>query len=114
MFRYCSVQVELKDELLTSSVGITIFAQSPTVTPTFSPSEQPTPLQYCPDTYDPLFTGYVAGDRIEAENGIYECLTEPYEKYCSIVAFDSSLLEEDENAKDLWSNCWQFVANCYR
>lgn len=90
------------------------FAQSPTVTPTFSPSEQPTPLQYCPDTYDPLFTGYVAGDRIEAEKGIYECLPEPYEKYCSIVAFDSSLLEEDENAKDLWSNCWQFVVNCYR
>lgn len=91
-----------------------IFTQSPTVTPTFSPSEQPTPLQYCPDTYDPSFTEYVAGDRIEAENGIYECLPGRYEKYCNIVAFDSSLLEEDENAKDLWSNCWKFVATCYR
>jgi hypothetical protein len=65
--------------------------------------------------YDPTHTKYVAGDKVEVDNYIWECRPYPYDMYCSIPQFKPSLKEENPDAEELWLMAWSTArAVCYK
>ena len=99
------------------------FLQEPTnkpsAYPTFSPTNTPTLLQYCPPAYNLTKTDYVVGDLVEAESHIFQCANGPtndtyymYARYCNIV--DAAMLGDNETEKELWDLAWTPLHACYR
>lgn len=44
---------------------------------------------------------------------IFRCSElEGYEMYCNIAVWDDSLLEQNENAQDVWLSAWEPVGPC--
>ena len=72
--------------------------------PTTSPPTV-TPI-LCPPEYDFSKTDYQAGDQIEFNYGIYQCLDGCFTEYCSITAFDE---DWDLTEQTLWLNAWIYV-----
>lgn len=93
---------------------------------TLSPSQSPTPLQYCPPSYNPRYAKrnkYNVGDLISINNYIYKCRAgntspggsdEPYdlyETYCNMNNED--LKELTANEKRLYDLAWKPISYCY-
>ena len=86
----------------------------PTSGPSTEPTNNPTPLPYCPPAYDPLQTNYAAGQLVEVDLVIFQCSEElGYEMYCNIYDWDDVLLAQDVNAKEKWDMAWVEVSACY-
>ena len=75
--------------------------------PSNPPSSSPTSL--CPLPYDPTKTDYAAGNQIEFNFVVYQCLDQCFTPYCSIEKFDS---EWDLTEQILWRNSWVAVGSC--
>ena len=87
---------------------------SPTTSPpttSMAPSVAPTasPITQCPFPYDPNKTDYVAGNQIEFNYNVYQCLDQCFTKFCNIFEFDSSW---DLTEQILWKNSWIKVGIC--
>ena len=65
----------------------------------------------CPPAYDIAKTDYRGGDRVTVTDNIFECHS-LYVKYCNIGEWDVSLLTQDENADEMWSDAWVYVGPC--
>lgn len=92
-------------------------SSSPNRLPTSSPSSL-NQLPYCPEHYRSNKT-YEAGDYISVTNkrlnqhGIFQCSTEPgFAMYCNVDVWDDALLEENENALEMWNNAWIPISEC--
>ena len=95
--------------------------QYPTISPSSNPSNQPTPLQYCPPAYDPDKTNYIVGEQVELMNHIHICAggrsieeAQIYEPYCNI--FHQSMLNQGnlQVELELWNEAWTFTSACYK
>ena len=69
------------------------------------------PVPICPTPYDITKTSYIGGSKVEMTSHIFECHS-LYVQYCNIGTWDDSLLLENENAEELWSNAWVHVGPC--
>ena len=90
----------------------------PTLSPTLAPSievEAATPaanvFPACPPAYDITKTDYLGGDKVTITENIFECHS-LYVMYCNIGEWDESLLAQDENAEEMWSDAWVYVGPC--
>ena len=84
---------------------------TPTGYPTYMPTEAWPP---CPPGFDAAAT-YDAGDLAEVGGHAFECTAAEdgaYVMYCNIADWDDSLLEDNENAKEMWENAWVHVSPC--
>jgi len=97
------------------------MSQYPTISPSNNPSNQPTPLSYCPPAYDPNKTNYIAGEQVELMNHIHTCAggrsieeAQIYEPYCNI--FHQSMLDQSNLQVELqlWNEAWTFTSACYK
>ena len=101
-------------------------SEQPTDFPTTtSPSFNPTPLQYCPPSYNPRYAKrnkYKIGDLISVNNYIYQCRAgslhpgsdEPYdlyETYCNMNNED--VINLTTNEKMLYDIAWEPISYCY-
>ena len=105
--------------------GIPLPDWESSLAPSSSPNRQPTSspsslnqLPYCPEHYRSNKT-YEAGDFISVTNkrlnqhGIFQCSTEPgFAMYCNVDVWDDALLEENENALEMWNNAWIPISEC--
>lgn len=83
----------------------------PTSYPTYMPTQSWPP---CPPSFNPAST-YTAGEFAEVGGHTFQCNTAKngaYVKYCNIPDWDNSLLEADENAKDMWEDAWVHIDPC--
>ena len=107
-----------KEKLLANTE--TVKQEAGSIQPTLLPSSSsPAPLPYCPPHYSKDIT-YAAGDYVSIKNkqldqtGIFQCNNEPgFEIYCNIHDWDDALLDENENAKDMWNNAWVPISECH-
>ncbi|KAL7543025.1 hypothetical protein ACHAWF_007310 [Thalassiosira exigua] len=77
----------------------------------------------CPPAYDTEKTSYEAGELVEVNEIIFECRKDEvndqddvlasYVRYCNIAYWYDALLDEDENAKNLWDKAWAPTTNCH-
>ncbi|KAL7554666.1 hypothetical protein ACHAWF_018163 [Thalassiosira exigua] len=78
---------------------------TPTSLPTWMPSSDPPP---CPPEYDPGWTSYRTDELVEVQGHAFACAND----YCNVADWDESLLEEDEDAHELWIGAWVHVEPC--
>ena len=65
----------------------------------------------CPPAYDITKTDYLGGNKVTITENIFECHS-LYVMYCNIGEWDVSLLTQDEDADEMWSNAWVYVGPC--
>ena len=88
-----------------------------TLSPTLAPSIEVEATQAidvvpaCPTAYDITKTDYLGGDKVTITENIFECHS-LYVMYCNIGEWDESLLAQDENAEEMWSDAWVYVGPC--
>lgn len=74
-----------------------------TIPPTGSPTTK------CPFTYDISKTDYAAGDQVEFNFGVYQCLAGCFTPYCNIPDKNTKW---DLTEEQLWKNSWLKVEDC--
>ena len=88
-----------------------------TLSPTLAPSieveasQAADVIHACPTAYDITKTDYLGGDKVTITENIFECHS-LYVMYCNIGEWDESLLAQDENAEEMWSDAWVYVGPC--
>jgi len=56
---------------------------------------------------------YVAGERATVHSRIFKCSEkEGYDRYCNAAIWHASLLDENENAHEMWVHAWEEVGPC--
>lgn len=102
----------------------TYAAEVVTVTPQPSPRPTPAPtpipveadqqgLPNCPPAYDWTKTTYIAGETVEIKEHIFQCnLGDGYELYCNQAGWDDALLEQNDNARQMWNDAWVGLGPC--
>ena len=101
--------------------ALAVVVPEPTSLPTFSPTLAPSieveatqaidVVPACPTAYDITKTDYLGGDKVTITENIFECHS-LYVMYCNIGEWDESLLAQDENAEEMWSDAWVYVGPC--
>jgi len=101
--------------------ALAVVVPEPTSLPTFSPTLAPSieieatqavdVVPACPTAYDITKTDYLGGDTVTITENIFECHS-LYVMYCNIGEWDESLLAQDENAEEMWSDAWVYVGPC--
>ena len=101
--------------------ALAVVVPEPTSLPTFSPTLAPSieveatqavdVVPACPTAYDITKTDYLGGDTVTITEKIFECHS-LYVMYCNIGEWDESLLAQDENAEEMWSDAWVYVGPC--
>eukprot|EP00579_Thalassiosira_antarctica_P022235 CAMPEP_0201983964 /NCGR_PEP_ID=MMETSP0904-20121228/82086_1 /ASSEMBLY_ACC=CAM_ASM_000553 /TAXON_ID=420261 /ORGANISM="Thalassiosira antarctica, Strain CCMP982" /LENGTH=285 /DNA_ID=CAMNT_0048537227 /DNA_START=24 /DNA_END=878 /DNA_ORIENTATION=- len=112
-------EVEARDDAVVGGVteahiaiATTTAATTTMVTTTTEAPITPETAQLppCPTDYDTTKTTYIAGEHVTVKSHIFKCSEEVgYDIYCNIAIWDDSLLAQNENAKELWTNAWEEV-----
>lgn len=89
---------------------------SPTLSPVFlhevaPPAAEDEALPECPLPYDPSRTDYVGGEMAEVNLYMFQCHS-LYEHYCNVPEWNESLLADNPNAQQMWSDAWVYLGPC--